>query len=97
MKGSSSIFDHAHLFYQKCDAINSDCGGSYICSPNWIKNKKVTINPINKNNNECFQYAVALTSSHEEIGKDSGRITEIKPVIDIYNLEEINYPSEQDD
>ena len=40
---------------------------------------------------------MALTSSHEEIGKDSGRITEIKPVIDIYNLEEINYPSEQDD
>ena len=40
---------------------------------------------------------MALTSSHEEVGKDSGRITEIKPVIDIYDLEEINYPSEQND
>ena len=38
---------------------------------------------------------MALTSSHEEIGKDSGRIAEIKPVIDIYNLEEINYPSDK--
>ena len=34
--------------------INPNRGGSYIGSPNWIKNKKVTISPINKKDNKCF-------------------------------------------
>ena len=28
--------------------MNPNCSESYIDSPNWIKNKKATINPINK-------------------------------------------------
>ena len=32
----------------KCHRINLNHGGSYIDFPRWIKNKKVTINPINK-------------------------------------------------
>ena len=28
--------------------------GSYIHSPDWIKNRKAAINPINKNDNKCF-------------------------------------------
>ena len=31
MKGSESVFDYVHLLY---------CGGLYIDSPDWIKNKK---------------------------------------------------------
>ena len=42
MKGSSFIFDHVYLLYP-------NHGGSYIDSHNWIKNKKETINIINKN------------------------------------------------
>ena len=34
--------------------------GSYIDSPDWIKNKKATINTINKKDNKCFQYAVTV-------------------------------------
>ena len=30
------------------------CGGSYIDSPDWIKNKKATVNPINKKDNKRF-------------------------------------------
>ena len=33
---------------------------SYIDSPDWIKNKKATINTINKKDNKCFQYAVTV-------------------------------------
>ena len=35
------------LLYCKCQKINQNCGRSYIDSPDWIKNKKPTINPIN--------------------------------------------------
>ena len=34
-------------------SISPNRGGSYIDSPDWIKNKK-TINPINKQENKFF-------------------------------------------
>ena len=40
---------------------------SYIDSPDWIKNKNLTINPINKKDNKCFQYAVTVALNYEEI------------------------------
>ena len=44
------------------------------------KNKKATINPINKKDNKCFQYAVIITLNHEEMKKISAKkITKIKP------------------
>ena len=48
---------------------NSNCGGSCIDSPEWITNKKVTINPINKNNNKCIKYAVTAALNHVKIKK----------------------------
>ena len=33
MKGSEFVFDHIKLMYYKCHKINSNCGGSYIDSP----------------------------------------------------------------
>ena len=47
MKGSEFVFNYVQLLYYKCHKINLNCGGSYINSPDWIKNKKATINPIN--------------------------------------------------
>ena len=46
-----------------------------------IKNKKATINPINKKDNKCFQYVVTVALNHEEIIRDPQRITKIKPFI----------------
>ena len=54
MKGSDLVLDYVHLIDHKCHKINPNCGGSYIDCPDWIKNKKGTITPIN---NKCFQYA----------------------------------------
>ena len=68
MKGSEFVFNYVHLLYYKCHKINPNCAGSYIDSPDWIKNKKATRNPINKKGNKCFQYAVTATLYHEEIG-----------------------------
>ena len=48
MKGSEFLFDYVHLLYYKCHEINPNRGGSYICSSDWIKNKKAAINTIHK-------------------------------------------------
>ena len=48
------------------------------------KQKKGTINSINKKDNKCFQYAVTVTLNYEEIGKHPERITQIKPFINKY-------------
>ena len=62
----------------------------------WLDKKQIkTINPINKKDNKCFQYAVAVTLNHEEIKKDPQRITKIKPFIKKYNWEGINFPSKK--
>ena len=36
--------------------------------PDWIKNKKTTVNHINKKDNKCFQDAVTFALNYEEIG-----------------------------
>ena len=55
--------------YYKCYKINLNRGGSNIDSPEWIKDKKETTNPINKKDNKCFHYVVRVASNHEEIKK----------------------------
>ena len=48
------------------------------------KKKKATINPKN-NDDRCFQYALTVALNHEQIKKNSQRISKIKPFIDQYN------------
>ena len=37
-----------HLLYYECHKINPNRGGSYMDSPDGIKNKIAPINPVNK-------------------------------------------------
>ena len=83
--------------YHKYHEINPNRGRSCIDSPEWIKNKKATINSINKKDSKCFQYAVIVALICEEIKRDSQRTTKIKPFINKYNWEGINFPSEKND
>ena len=69
MRGSEFVFDYVHLMYYKCHKINPNRGGSYVDSPDWITSKKETINPINKKDNKCLQYAATVVLNHKEIGK----------------------------
>ena len=71
IKGSGFVFYYVNLLYHKCHKVNLNRGGSYIDSPDWIKNKKAIagINPINKKNNKCFQFAVTVVLNHAEIKK----------------------------
>ena len=54
MKGNEFVFTYVPLLYYICYKINPICGESYIDSPDWIKNKKATINLINRKD-KCFQ------------------------------------------
>ena len=70
VKGSELVFDYVHLWNYKCHKINPNRGGSYIDSPNYIKNKEAKISPIIKRDNKSFQYTVIVSLNHKEIGKN---------------------------
>ena len=69
---------------------------TFIESPDWIKNKKCTINPQNKDN-KCFQYSIIVSLYHKEIKNNPERISKIKPFINNLNWENINFPPEEGD
>ena len=71
-------------------------GRSYISSPEWLKNKKATLNPKN-NDGKCFQYAITVALNHEKIKNHPERIANIKRFIDQYNWKGINFPSHKKD
>ena len=54
------------------------------------------MNPIN-NDHQCFQYAATVGLNHEEIGKNSQRISNIKPVVNKYNWKIVHHLSGKND
>ena len=96
MKGSSFICERADVLYYHLHKISLNRTGSYIDSLKWLKTKRATINPKNKNN-ECFKYAIKVALNHEKIEKNSQRITKIKPFIDTSNWKDIKFPSHSND
>ena len=96
MKGSDFEFDGVNFLHYDFNKISLNRGGSYIDSPKWIKNKKSTINPKN-NDYKCFQYAVTLALNLDKINNHPERISKIKPFIDQYNWNEIDFPSTSKD
>ena len=79
----------------KCHKVDFKRDGSYIDSPDWIKNKKATINPKNEYD-KCFQYAATVALNYEWIKYSLVRVSYIKPFINKYNWEGINYLSKTD-
>ena len=71
-------------------------GGSYIESPEWIKNKRAKINPKNEDDDNCFPYALTVALNYQNIEHHPQRISNIKPFINEYNCEGIDFPSHQD-
>ena len=51
-KGSGFVFESVDLMDYKLHRVRLNRAGSYIKSPEWLENKKATINRKNKNDGE---------------------------------------------
>ena len=54
--GSKFIPESVEFLYYYFQKINIRRAESYIMSPEWIVNKKATINPKNERDNKCQNY-----------------------------------------
>ena len=90
MRGSDFEFDGINFFYYNFNKSIYK-GGSYIDSPKWLKNKKSTINPKNKDH-KCFQYATTLALNFDNINNHPEKISKIRPFINQYNWKDIDFP-----
>ena len=89
---SEFIRDRVDLLYYHLKKKGLKRGGSYVDSPEWLKNKKATINPKNNDDN-YFKYALTIALNHKKNKSHPERILKIKPFIDQYNWKEIDFPS----
>ena len=64
--GSNFVFESVDLLSYHIHKTNLKRGKSYIKSPEWILNKRATINPKNKDN-KCFQYAITAALNHQKL------------------------------
>ena len=96
MKSSNFAFNGIIYFYYDFNRVSISKGGSYIESPKWLKDKKSTINQKN-NDYKCFQYATTLALNFNKINKDPQIIPKIKPFIENYNWNDINFPTNKKD
>ena len=97
MKKSNLVYDRVRAFYYKLHKISINRGGdSYIDSPDWIKNKKAAINPKNKNDSKCMQYAISVALNCQNIKEDPQRISKIKAFINKYDWKDKNFPSHKE-
>ena len=92
MKVSDFAFDGVNSLYYDFNKTSINRGGSYIDSPQWLKNKKSAINPKN-NDDKCFEYAVTLALNLNRIDNHPERISKIKPFIEQYNWKDIDFPA----
>ena len=68
MRGSEFVYDSIDVLCYNLNKVSLSRGGSYIDSPKWLKNKKSTINPKNKDD-KCFQYALTVAWNSEKFKK----------------------------
>ena len=87
-KGSDFIFVSVDLLSHNIHKISLKRGKPYIKSPEWVLNKRATINPKNKGN-KCFQYSITVALNQQNIDNHPERISNIKPFINQYNWEGI--------
>ena len=93
MRRSEFVYDSVDVLYYNLNKVSLSRGESYIDFPKWLKNKNATINPQNKEDDKRFQYALTVALNHEQIKNNPEIISNIKPFIDQYNWNEIDFPS----
>ena len=96
MRGSDFIFNGINYLFYDINRVSISKGGSYLESPKWLKDKKCIVNQKN-NDNKCFQYATTVALNFNKIDRNPQKISKIKPFIDNYNWNDINFPTANKD
>ena len=80
-RGSNFVFDSVDLLYYHLQKTSlKRIGSSYIDSPEWLKNKKATINPKNNDDN-CFQYALTVVLNYQNMKKTLKEYQTLNPLL----------------
>ena len=93
MKGSSYIIERVDLLEYNLHIIRLNRGSSFIEYPEWIKHKKVIINPKNTKDNNCFQYSITAALNYQNIGHHSEGVSQLELFINNYNWDNIDFPA----
>ena len=91
-EGSGFVFESVDLLSYTFHKTSLKIGKSYKKSPECVLNKKAIINPKNKHN-KCFQYSLTVALNHQNIENHPERVSNIKPFINQYNWEGIDFPA----
>ena len=58
------FFESVDLFYYSLHKTKLRKGKSYVGSSEQLRNRRAIINPQNKDDNNCFQYAITVPLNH---------------------------------
>ena len=70
-KGSNFVFESVELMDYKLHRIHLRRSRSYVKSPEWLANKKATINPKTKNDNESLRWSTISALNYNQIVRKS--------------------------
>ena len=71
---SNFVFESDDLLSYHIHKTSLKRGNSYIKSPEWIANKKSTINPTNEHD-KCFKYSIIVALHHNKFKNHPERIS----------------------
>ena len=89
--GSGFVFESVELLSYHVHKARLKRGKPYIKAPEWVINKRATINPNNKGN-KCFRDSITVVLNHQNIESHPERISNTKLFINEYNREGIEFP-----
>ena len=88
MKDSKIVFESVDLLYYSLHKTKiKRKGGSHIKSTEWLRNTRAAINVKNKDDNNCFQYAITIALNHQSIGNNPDRKSELNNLLTNINGE----------
>ena len=91
--GSSYVFEKVDLLRYHFHKVILKRSSSYIPSPDWVHNKKSTINPNNIDDNDCFLYSIVAALNYQSIPNNPERIGTLELFISCYNWDNIEFPA----
>ena len=96
-ESSSFVYESVEECNIHFNKIDLGRGASFIDTPEWLKHKKATINPQNKNDVYCFMYAIGIALYDNELGKNPGRISKKLDIYSSFNWHNIDFPASYED